>query len=121
MSAQSFKPKAYLKDGCPFSFKFWLFLVESGLADEVDVIRCNPKDPQFAVISQKLASGLGRKPTFPTVEIEPGRYQSDSDALIEHFAATRAGVNAERLPALRFYKETILPQVVELHEQKGGG
>lgn len=118
MSAQSFKPKAYLKDGCPFSFKFWLFLVESNIADEVEVIRCNSKDPQFAAISQKLASGLGTKPSFPTVEIEPGRYKSDSDALIEQFSA-RAGVNPDQLPALTFYMETILPQVVELHERKG--
>ncbi len=118
MSAQPFKPKAYLKDGCPFSFKFWLFLIESDLSDQVEVIRCNPKDPQFAAISQKLASGLGTKVSFPTVEIEPGRYRSDSDALIERFSA-RNGVNPDQLPALRFYKETILPQVVELHERKG--
>lgn len=118
MSVQSFKPKAYLKDGCPFSFKFWLFLIESGIADQVEVIRCNSKDPQFAAVSQKLASGLGTKPSFPTVEIEPGRYKSDSDALIEYFSA-RSAVHSVELPALGFYKETILPQVVELHERKG--
>lgn len=118
MNPQSFKPKAYLKDGCPFSFKLWLFLVESDVADQVEVIRCNPEDPQFAAVSQKLASGLGTRPTFPTVEIEPGRYKSDSDALIEHFSS-RSGVNPDQLPALRFYMETILPQVVELHQRKG--
>lgn len=119
MNAQFFKPKAYLKDGCPFSFKFWLFLIESDMSDQVEVIRCNPKDPQFAAISQKLASGLGTRPSFPTVEIEPGRYKADSDALIKHFS-TVSGVNAAQLPALTFYMETILPQVVELHERKDG-
>jgi len=118
MSAQSFKPKAYLKDGCPFSFKFWLFLVEAGIADQVEVIRCDPRDPGFGQIKERLAKGLGKAASFPTVEMEPGRYESDSDALIEHFAR-KNGVEASGLPALAFYKQTLLPQVVELHKMKG--
>jgi hypothetical protein len=119
MSAQSFKAKAYLKDGCPFSFKFWLFMVEAGLADSIEVIRCAPDSADFEAVKAKLAQALGKAASFPTVEIEPGRYQSDSDALIRYFAS-RDGVKAEGLPALAFYKETIFPQVVELHEMKDG-
>jgi hypothetical protein len=52
------------------------------------------------------------------VEIEPGQYKSDSDALIEYFAA-RNGIDASQLPALAFYKETLFPQIVELHKLKG--
>jgi glutathione S-transferase len=118
MTPQSFKPKAYLKDGCPFSFRFWLFMVEAGIAEQIEVIRCNPADPAFAEIKATLAKGLGKPATFPTVEVESGRYQSDSDALIQHFAA-RNGVDASKLPALSFYQQTILPQVVELHKMKG--
>jgi len=114
MNAQSFRPKAYLLDGCPFSFKFWLFLIEAGLADQVEVVRCNPQDPSFAAIRERLAQGLGKKPSFPAVETEPGRYESDSEALIGKFAG-RAGVDPDRLPALGFYKQTIFPQVVERH------
>ena len=115
MSPQAFKAKAYLKEGCPFSFKFWLFMVEAGLADRIEVIRCNPDDPGFADIKARLTAGLGKPATFPTVEVEPGRYLSDSDALVEHFAA-KHGVDASRLPAFAFYKETIYPQIVKLHE-----
>lgn len=118
MNTRAFKPKAYLKEGCPFSFKFWLFMVEAGIAGEIEVIRCDPKDHAFGQIKERLAKGLGRAASFPTVEIAPGRYQSDSDGLIEHFAG-KNGVDASRLPALAFYKQTILPQVVELHEMKG--
>ncbi len=118
MNAQPFKPKAYIKEGCPFSFKFWLFLVEAGIADQVDIIRCSPEDPQFPAVKKKLATGLGREATFPTVEIERETYKSDSDELIEHFSR-KAGVSPNGLPALAFYKETILPQVVELHKRKG--
>jgi hypothetical protein len=117
MSTQSFKAKAYLKDGCPFSFKYWLFMVEAGLSDQIEVIRCNENDPAFEAVKARIAAGLGKKARFPAVEVEPGRYQSDSDELIKFFAA-RNGVAVGKLPALAFYKETILPQVVELHESK---
>jgi hypothetical protein len=120
MATHGFKPKAYLKDGCPFSFKLWLFLVEAGISERVEIIRCNPRDPQFETLKQKLANGLGTPATFPTVEIEPGRYQSDSDRLIEHFSR-ESGVRSSGLPALAFYQETIFPQVVELHERKEHG
>lgn len=119
MNTSAAQPKAYLKDGCPFSFKFWLFMVEAGLADRIEVIRCNPSDPGFEGIKAKLAKGTGKAASFPTVEIEPEQFLSDSDALIEHFAS-RNNIDASRLPALAFYKETILPSVVELHKIKTG-
>lgn len=118
MNPPTFKPKAYVKDGCPFSFKYWLFLVESGLENRVEVIRCDPEDPTFEAVKSKLAAGLGKAASFPTVEIEPGRYRSDSDALIDWYAH-QYNVDINRLPALAFYKETIFPQVLALHESKG--
>jgi glutathione S-transferase len=115
MTAHPFKPRAYLKEGCPFSFKLWLFLVEAGLAGEIDVIRCNPESDAFARVKARLAEALGTSPIFPTVEIAPGRYESDSDGLIQHFAQAH-GVDVASLPALAFYRETLLPQLIELHE-----
>jgi glutathione S-transferase len=111
----SFKPKAYLKEGCPFSFKLLLFLAESGLAHQVEVIRCNPETPQFDAIRSRLQAGLRKPATFPTVEVEPNRYLSESDALIEHFASKHQ-VDIGALPALSFYLQTIFPQLLRLHE-----
>lgn len=114
MSADQFKPKVYIREGCPYSFKFWLFIVEAGIAKDFELIRCRPEDPQFSEIKSRLSAGLGRSATFPTVEIEPGRFKADSDQLIAHFAA-RYGLDAGSLPALAFYRETILPQLDALH------
>jgi hypothetical protein len=55
--------------------------------------------------------------TFPVVEVEPGRYISDSDRLIERYAA-EAHVNPDSMPVLSFYKETIFPQLIELFQIK---
>jgi len=119
MAAQAFKAIAYLKEGCPFSFKYLLFMVEAGLSDQIEVIRCDPSDPEFDTVKAKLTAGLRKRASFPTVEIEPGRYESDSDALIRHYAM-KNGVRESSLPALAFYTETIFPQILNLHEQKSG-
>jgi glutathione S-transferase len=114
LNAPPFKAKAYLKEGCPFSFKFWLFMVEAGLSEQIEVIRCDPDDAAFEAVKAKLSAALHKPASFPTVEIEPDRFLADSDALIKHFA-TKQGIDASRLPALAFYVETIFPQLRELH------
>lgn len=119
MNPQPFKAKVYLKEGCPFSFKYLLFMVEAGLGDQIEVIRCDPSDPKFDAVKAKLAARLGKPVSFPTVEIEPGRYESDSDTLIRHYA-TNNGVETSSLPALAFYTETLFPQILVLHQQKSG-
>jgi hypothetical protein len=116
MSTVPFKPKAYVKEGCPFSFKLLLFLAESAMIQQVQVIRCDPETPEFDAIKSRLQAGLHKPASFPTVEIEPDRYLSDSDALIEHFASKRK-IDISKLPVLSFYKETLLPQLLRLHEE----
>jgi hypothetical protein len=115
MRPDSFKAKAYLMEGCPFSFKFLLFLTDAGICDRLELIRCDPNAPDFEKIRSRLQTGLDKPATFPTVEIEPGRYLSDSDALITYYAS-RYDVEVSRLPTLSFYLETIFPQLLRLHE-----
>ena len=115
MDGETFKPKAYLKEGCPYSFKYLLFMTEAGLLDQLDVIRCNPQSAEFDAVKQKLANATGREATFPTVEIAPQRFLSDSDRLIEHYARA-SNVDPRSLPALSFYRETLFPELAALHE-----
>jgi hypothetical protein len=117
MNTQPFKAKAYLKEGCPFSFRYLLFMTEAGLSDQIEVVRCDPSDPEFNAVKAKLAAGLRKPASFPTVEVEPGLYESGSDVLIRRYAR-KNGDEASRLPALAFYTETIFPQLLDLHEQK---
>jgi len=121
MGRKPFTPKAYLKEGCPFSFKYLLFMAEARLLDRIEVIRCSPESAEFEGIKAKLAAATNEPATFPTVEVEPGRYQSDSDQLIEYYARTNKVVLSD-LPALSFYKEGIFQQLQELHAkgERGG-
>jgi hypothetical protein len=115
MNRATIKPKAYLKEGCPYSFKYLLFMTEAGLLDQVDVVRCDPESAEFDAVKQKLSEATGREATFPTVEIAPKRYLSDSDKLIAHYARV-CNVDWGTLPTLSFYTETLFPQLAASHE-----
>lgn len=117
MSSGEFKAKAYVREGCPFSFKFLVFISEAGLLDRFEIVRLKPSDPGFEAQKDKLSKGLGKAATFPVVEVEPGKYATDSDHLIERYAA-EAGLKLDALPVLAFYKETIFPQLIELFQIK---
>ena len=119
MPQETFKPTAYIKDGCPFSFKFLVFAAETGLLDEIEIVRVRDGDPNANATKQRLSDKLGKPVSFPTVEIEPDRYMSDSDKLIEHFAR-RAELAVDELPVLSFYKETIFPKLLEHHKLTSG-
>ncbi len=117
MNANAFKPKVYVKEGCPFSFKYMLYMAEAGLLDQIELVRMDPADPSYEATKSKLSEGLGKAATFPTVELEPGHFMSDSDQLIERFAQ-QSGRPADEMPVLSFYKETIFPQLLQQHGEK---
>ena len=107
MHEETFKPKAYLKEGCPYSFKYLLFMTEAGLLDQLDVIRCDPEGAEFDAVKQKLSKATGREATFPTVEIAPQRYLSDSDKLIAHYARVQRGPS--QASGIVFLQRNIVP------------
>ena len=119
MSPNDWKPKAYVKEGCPFSFKFLAFMAEAKLLDEIDIVRVREGDADYDATKRKLEEHLG-KASFPTVETEPNRYMTDSDRLIEHYAA-RASLRPDAMPVLSLYKQGILPKLFELHKLKTSG
>lgn len=119
MSRDAFRAKAYVKEGCPFSFKFLAFMAEARLLDEIEIVRVREGDADYEATKRMLGERLGKAASFPTVEIEPGRYLTDSDRLIEHYANSE-GLRPDEMPVLALYKQGILPKLFELHKLKTG-
>lgn len=117
MSPGEFRAKAYVKEKCPFSFKFLVFMSEAGLLNRIEIVRLDPRDPGFDKAKDRLSEALGKAATFPVVEVEPGKFLTDSDRLIERYAG-QAGLKPDTMPVLSFYKETIFPQLIELFQIK---
>jgi len=105
--------KAFLLQTCPFCFKFLLFMTEAGLRDQIEVITFDAEAADYQEKRTELKSLLGRDVAFPTVEIEPGVYQSDSDALIEHYAK-KHGIDQETLTTLEYYNKGVFSKVISL-------
>lgn len=108
------KPIAYLRTDCPFSFKFLLFISEAKLIDGFEIVKVDPNGKDFEQTKTKLAQATGKKATFPTVQLEPNTYKSDSDALVAHYAKLN-NIDPKTLPAFSFYIAGILPQLEKLH------
>ena len=107
-------PTAYLLKTCPYSFKLLLFISEAGLHDQFEIVTLEPDSQAMKGTKQKIEQATGKKASFPTVEIEPGVYKSDSDELIAHFSEKHS-VDPASLIALSFYKESIFPQLQKMH------
>lgn len=116
----AFKPHAYVKDGCPFSCKFLVFAAEAGFLEDIGIVRLREGTPDFDATTRKLGKHLGKRPSSPMVETEPGRYMTDSDRLIEHFAQRRH-LNTDEPPVLSLYEETIFQRLLEHHKLTSGG
>lgn len=115
----AFKPRAYVKTTCPYSFKFRLFVTEAGLADRFEFVPMDPCAPGFAAARDSIGARSGLPVRFPVVETEPGKFMGDSDALIAHYASV-FGVDAEALPTLGFYRTGLFPTFLELVELCSG-
>jgi hypothetical protein len=60
------------------------FITESQLDDEIEIVRCAIGTPQMNAVREKLTAATGDQPKFPTMEIEPGTYRTESDELIDY-------------------------------------
>ncbi len=107
--SEPIRAKTYLKSSCPFSFKFLMFMTEASLLGEIDVIRIDVNDEQeLDKYRQLISDAIGLPATFPTVEIQPGQYMSDSDALIEYFSNIHK-VDINSLPTFQYYLCSLFP------------
>lgn len=108
-----FKPTAWVRTNCPYSFKFRIFVAEAGLSDKFHFVPMDPDSPDFATIKSEVDRRSGRKTAFPTVEIAPDEFKDDSDALIAHYSS-KFGVNPTGLPTLDFYRKGLFICYLEM-------
>lgn len=108
-----FKPTAYIRTNCPYSFKFLLFLTEAGLQDQFDFVPMNPETAEFETRKTEIEGRMGRNAVFPLVEVAPSEFMSDSDNLIEHFSANH-DIDSASLYALKFYRGGLYPCYLEM-------
>ena len=58
----------------------------------------------------------GEKASFPTVEIEPGIFMTESEDLIRYYA-DRNGLTGSEFPVLDYYKSGLFQRVLGLYRE----
>ena len=109
----AFKPTVYIKTGCPFSFKFLIFITEAKILDQFQIIEVNPAAEGNLQIREKLEVAMGRKPSFPTVETAHDQYMSDSNELINYYAK-QFQIAVEDLRVLDIYERSIFSNYLRM-------
>lgn len=108
-----FKPIAWVRTNCPYSFKFRLFVTEAGISDQFQFVAMDPDSPDFERVKSEIDQRSDQKTVFPIVEIAPNKFLTDSDVLIDHFAAEH-GIDTSDLPTLTFYRNGLYACYIEM-------
>lgn len=116
MTEAPYRAKAYLLLGCPFCFKFLLFMTEAGLLEQIEVIELNHNDSDYEARKLELARLAGKAVSFPLVEVAPGHYESETDALIDRYSQANQ-VSKETLPTLDFYSKGVFENLIGLYKE----
>ena len=106
--------KAYVLLGCPFCFKFLLFMTEAGLLNEIDIVSYDKKQDDYEEKKLALAEATQAMVSFPMAEIEPGHFLADSDGLIQYYAEKHS-VAIPELPILECYTQGVFNGLMELY------
>lgn len=115
MTNTLFKPVVYLLQGCPFCMKLRIFLLEAGLIDQVDIRLLTQDSDELRQARDTLSVHLP-KVGFPTVELTPGQYLAESDAIIDWFA-TRNGIDIATLPTFQDFVSGIFTGHISLYRE----
>lgn len=115
MTDNTFKPIVYLKENCPFCLKVRLFLLESGLASEVETRDFVPGTEQEEAIRSELSAHF-EKVSFPTAQLEPARYVAESDDIVAFFAA-KAGRDPAGMTVFRNYVDGAFSMAMKLWKE----
>ena len=85
---ETFKPKVYIKDRCPFCIKLLRFLTDAGLLSQFEIITVQADNYEdLSYYRNFLQEKTGQRASFPTVEIAPGEFMAESEDLIDYYAA----------------------------------
>ena len=115
MADTSFRPVVYLKEKCPFCLKVRIFLLESGLARDVEIREFAPGTPEEDSMKGELAPHF-EKVTFPSAQVEPGHFINDSDGIVRHFA-DKTNADPAQMPTFSSYVGGAFQQLMNLYRE----
>jgi glutaredoxin len=115
MADRSTLPNIYLKKTCPFCLKLRVFLSEALLADGFNLIVFEDGDDPHRELRSRMEAS-GQQPSFPAVELTPGKLETGTDELISRIA-DQAGVVPASMPLLNYYSDGVFAQYGQMFRE----
>jgi len=115
MTDENFKPIVYLKENCPFCLKVRIALLETGLTGEVETRNFVPGTAEEEALRAELAPHV-EKVSFPSAQLESGRFIGESDDIVTLLAA-KAGRDLASMTVYRNYVDGVFATSMKLWKE----
>lgn len=98
----------YAKAGCPFTFRFMLFLNDVDNLSDYDILVVRDGEASHADACKTLEAATGEKASFPSMKLVNGDVLVGSTLLME-WVAEKNGVPATPGPIIDYFNQHMAP------------
>jgi hypothetical protein len=110
------KNKLFVKAGCPFSYKFIVYLNEINKLGDFELHVAHADEESYEEITMYILEKSGQKASFPTVESSDGIFLTGSDELIEHFSSFY-NITRDNIEMLKYWENNMMPRMRNIMKQ----
>ena len=110
------KSKLFVKGGCPFSYKFIIFLNEINKLDDFEISVAHADASSYEEITMYIFDKSGQKASFPTVETDEGIFLVGSDELILHYSEIY-NKSRDDIKMLSYWENNMMPRMRNVIKQ----
>ena len=106
----------FAKAGCPFTFRFILFLNDVDTLSDYEIKVAQAGDRSYEEITRELEKATGDKASFPTIRLASGGYLVGSERLIE-WAAAKNDLSTKVSPIIEYFDQYMAPANRQLFQK----
>ena len=98
----------YAKAGCPFTFRFVLFLNDVDALSNYTLRVAQAGEPSYDAICSELEAATGAKASFPSMRLATGEVLVGSERLMEYVAQSK-GCSSTSTPVMDYFNQYMAP------------
>ena len=98
----------YAKAGCPFTFRFILFVNDVDTLSNYTLRVAQGGEPSYNAICSELEAATGAKASFPSMRLATGEVLVGSERLME-YVAQREGCSSSSTAVMDYFNQHMAP------------
>jgi len=106
----------YVKGGCPFSYKFLIYLNETNHLSDFTIKVAHADQESYEEITNYLRKKTNNSASFPTVETPNGEFLSGSDELIQKYSEIYK-IPRKDIKMIDYWENSMMPRMRNVMKQ----